>query len=60
MPGVLKAGTFYLVNSLDNKPAFLDVQHRENAFVVEQVDEQYTRLIIEVAAPAATVALLTS
>ena len=58
IPGVLKAGTFYLVDSLDNKPAFLDVQHRENAIVVELADEQYARLIIEVADPVQTVALL--
>jgi hypothetical protein len=60
IPGLLKAGTFYLVDSLDSKPTFMDVQHRENAIVVELVDEQYARLIIEVADPAAVVALLTS
>jgi hypothetical protein len=46
IPGLLKAGTFYLVDSL------------ENAIVVELADEQFARLIIEVADPAATVALL--
>jgi hypothetical protein len=57
-PGLLKAGTFYLVDSLDHKPTFMDVQHRENTIVVELVDEQYSRLIIEVADPEAVVALL--
>jgi hypothetical protein len=59
IPGLLKAGTFYLVDSIDNKPAFMAVQHRENAIVVELADEQYARLIIEVADPTAPVALLT-
>jgi hypothetical protein len=55
---LLKAGTFYLVGSLDNRPVFLDVQHRENAMVVALASEQFARLIIEAADPAATVALL--
>jgi len=36
----------------------MDVQHRENAIVVELADEHYNQLIIEVADPAAVVALL--
>jgi len=58
LPGLLKAGTFYLFGTTGNKPAFMDVQHRENAIVVELADEHYNQLIIEVADPAAVVALL--
>lgn len=36
----------------------MDMQHRENAIVVDLADEKYNRLIIEVADPAAVVALL--
>jgi hypothetical protein len=60
VPGLLKAGTFYFDNTGDNKPTFLDVQRRENTVVVDLVDEEYNRLIIEVADPAAVVALLSS
>ncbi|MBJ6142473.1 hypothetical protein [Hymenobacter sp. BT559] len=60
VPGLLKAGTFYFDNTGDNKPTFLDVQRRENTIVVDLVDEEYNRLIIEVADPAAVVALLSS
>ncbi|GAA4505353.1 hypothetical protein GCM10023172_33070 [Hymenobacter ginsengisoli] len=58
IPGLLKAGTFYLVGSVDNKPAFLDVQHQENTVVVELTDEHFARLIIEVENPDAVVAQL--
>ncbi|GAB3634558.1 hypothetical protein GCM10027422_01480 [Hymenobacter arcticus] len=58
VPGLLKAGTFYLCNTADNKPTFMDVQHRENAIVVDLADEKYNQLIIEVADPAAVVTLL--
>ena len=57
IPGLLKAGTFYFDNTGDNKPTFLDVQHRENTVVVELADEAYNRLIIEVTDPDAVVAL---
>lgn len=57
IPGLLKAGTFYLDNAGDHKPTFLDVQHRENTVVIDLADEAYNRLIIEVADPDAVVAL---
>jgi hypothetical protein len=57
VPGLLKAGTFYFDNTGDNKPTFLDVQHRENTVVIDLQDEKYNRLIIEVANPGAVVAL---
>jgi hypothetical protein len=60
VPGLLKAGTFYFDNTGDNKPTFLDVQHRENTVVIDLADEEYNRLIIEVADPAAVVALFGS
>ena len=58
VPGLITAGTFYLDGLSDHKPTFFDVQHKANTVVVELADEQYARLIIEVADPAATVALL--
>jgi len=58
VPGLLKAGTFYLFDATDNKPTFMDVQRRENAIVVELADDKFNRLIIEVADPTAVVTLL--
>jgi len=58
VPGLITAGTFYLDGFFDHKPTFFDVQHQDNTIVVELADEQYARLIIEVADPAAVVALL--
>ena len=58
VPGLLKAGTFYLADALADKPTLRDVQHREQVVVVALVDERYHLLIIEVADPAAVVALL--
>lgn len=58
VPGLLKAGTFYLADALADKPTLRDVQHREQVVVVALVDERYHQLIIEVADPAAVVALL--
>jgi hypothetical protein len=58
IPGLLTAGTFYLDGLFDHKPTFFDVQHQENTVTVELADEHYARLIIEVADPAAVVALL--
>jgi hypothetical protein len=57
IPGLLKAGTFYFDNTGDNQPTFVDVQHRENTVVIDLLDEEYNRLIIEVADPDAVVAL---
>ena len=59
VPGFLKAGTFYLDGFFDEKPSFIDVRHAENTIVVDLADEQFTRLIIEVADPDAAVTLLT-
>ena len=58
VPGLITAGTFYLDGLADHKPTFFDVQHPDNTIVVELADEQFARLIIEVADPAGTVALL--
>jgi hypothetical protein len=58
VPGLITAGTFYLDGLFDHKPTFFDVQHKERTVVVELSDESYARLIIEVADPAAVVALL--
>ena len=58
VPGLITAGTFYLDGFADHKPTFFDVQHQENTIVIELADEQYARLIIEVADPAGTIALL--
>jgi hypothetical protein len=60
VPGLLKAGTFYLDGLFDHKPSFFDVQHQQNTVVVELADEHYARLIIEVENPAAVVARLTA
>ncbi|MGI4835717.1 MAG: hypothetical protein ACRYFK_19855 [Janthinobacterium lividum] len=58
IPGILRAGTFYLGSSPSGKPTFFDVQHASNTVVVELADEHYNRLIIEVADPDAVVAAL--
>lgn len=54
IPGVLTAGTFYQ----DGKRVFWDVHHPESVVVVELADERYDELVIEVADPAAVVALI--
>jgi hypothetical protein len=54
IPGVLTAGTFYQ----DGKKVFWDVHDPELTIVVELVDERYDELIIQVADPAAAIALL--
>ena len=54
IPGVLTAGTFYQ----DRGWVFYDVHDPENTIVLELDHEHYKRLVIEVADPAATVALL--
>ena len=58
VPGFLRAGTFYLFDTADNKPTFMDVQRRQNTLVVDLTDERFNQLIIEVADPAAVLALL--
>lgn len=54
IPGVLTAGTFYQ----DGKRVFWDVHHPDKVVVVELADERYDELVIEVADPAAVVALI--
>ena len=54
VPGVITAGTFHL----DGEKVFWDVKDSSKAVVIELADERYARLVIEVAEPAATVALI--
>jgi hypothetical protein len=54
IPGVLTAGTFYH----DGKRVFWDVHRPEDTVVIELRDERYNELIVEVADPAAAVALV--
>jgi hypothetical protein len=54
VPGVITAGTFHL----DGERVFWDVHDPTRAVVVELADEKYTRLIVQVEDPAATVALI--
>ena len=56
VPGVITAGTFYQ----DGKRVFWDVHNPENTVVIELKDERYNELVIEVADPAAAVALAKS
>jgi hypothetical protein len=56
VPGVITAGTFYQ----DGKRVFWDVHNPESTVVIELKDERYNELIVEVADPAAAVALLNS
>ena len=52
LPGVLKAGSFRLAGQW----AFWDVHAPHKAITIKLADEHYTKLVIEVADPAATVA----
>lgn len=54
MPGVLTAGTFYQQGGL----VFYDVHDPDRTIVLELEHEHYERLVIEVADPASTVAML--
>jgi hypothetical protein len=54
LPGVITAGTFYV----DGERVFWDVHEAAKAIVIELSDERYARLIVQVADPAATVALI--
>ncbi len=56
LPGVITAGTFYQ----DGKRVFWDVHDPENTVVIDLHDERYNQLIVEVADPAAAVALIHS
>lgn len=52
LPGVIKAGNFLL----DGQWAFWDVHDPHKAITIKLADEHYTKLVIEVADPAAAVA----
>ena len=54
VPGLLTAGNFYQ----DKGWVFYDVHDPEKTIVLELDHEHYKRLVIEVADPAATVALI--
>lgn len=54
LPGVLTAGTFHQ----DGERVFWDVRDGARAVVIALADERYTRLVVEVADPATTVALI--
>ncbi|MEU7324051.1 hypothetical protein ABZ682_26390 [Streptomyces griseoviridis] len=54
LPGVIIAGTFHQ----DGDKVFWDVRDPSKAIVVELADEEYTRLILQVDDPRATVALV--
>jgi hypothetical protein len=54
LAGVITAGTFHQ----DGERVFWDVRDGARAVVIELTDERYARLVIEVADPGATVALI--
>ena len=54
VPGVITAGTFHQ----DGETVFWDVKDPSKAVVVELADEKYTRLVLQVDDPRATVALV--
>ena len=54
VPGVITAGSF----RTDGEWVFWDVRDPAKAVVIELSDQEYTRLIVQVADPRATVALV--
>ncbi|MFF5173713.1 hypothetical protein ACFY3U_13850 [Micromonospora sp. NPDC000089] len=54
LPGVITAGTFHQ----DGESVFWNIRDGARAVVIELADEQYARLVVEVADPAATVTLI--
>ncbi len=54
IPGVIVAGTF----SRDGERVFWDVHDKTKAVVIELHDDTYTRLVVEVADPRASVELV--
>jgi hypothetical protein len=54
LPGVITAGTFHQ----DGEQVFWNVRDGARAVVIQLADERYTRLIVEVTDPGATVALI--
>ncbi len=54
VPGVITAGTFHQHGEL----IFWDVHHGDNAVVIELEHDQFSRLVVEVDDPLATVELI--
>lgn len=54
LPGVITAGTFHQ----DGERVFWNIRDGARAIVITLADEHYVRLVVEVADPAATVALI--
>ena len=54
IPNIFKAGTFYQDGGL----VFWDVHHPEDTIVIDLNHEKYQKLVIEVADPHATAALI--
>jgi hypothetical protein len=54
LPGVITAGTFHI----HGERVFWDVHDPAKAVVIELADEHYARLVVQVADPHATVALV--
>ena len=54
MPGVFAAGTFYFHGEL----VFWDVREPASTIIVSLEDERYKKLIVEVADPATTAAMI--
>lgn len=53
LPGVIKAGSFY---TFGGEGAFWDVHNPKKAITIKLTHKVYTRLVVEVADPAATIA----
>ncbi|MFJ7909515.1 hypothetical protein [Kitasatospora sp. NPDC096204] len=56
LPDVITAGTFHR----DGERVFWDVHDASRIVVIELADEKYARLVVQVADPQATVALIES
>ncbi|WP_318306590.1 hypothetical protein [Amycolatopsis solani] len=54
VPGVITAGTFHQ----DGEKIFWDVRDASKAVVIELADERYSRMVVQVDDPRATVALV--
>ncbi|WP_432977422.1 hypothetical protein [Dactylosporangium sp. CA-233914] len=54
LPGVITAGTFHQ----DGERVFWNVRDGARTIVIQLADERYSRLVVEVADPAATVTLI--
>lgn len=54
IPSLITAGTYY---PLEGGKIFWDVVNQENAIIIELQDDNYKKLIVEVADPAEAIAL---